>query len=146
MSTSEELQLRNQFSPLSDQSPVVCTPTGTSTTNPELRCGIRVSAQLALCVPARCRKNNGQTTALSKNGTVARTTGMSKLSPELTVWTITPGLYNNGTSTSCRLKKQCTDFQRPQDPSSPSRGSHGGRQSVGPILDPSVAANHQLSW
>ena len=36
------MQLRKQFSPLSDQSPVICSPTGMSTTNPELRCGIRV--------------------------------------------------------------------------------------------------------
>ena len=65
----------------------------------ELRCGIRVFCTVCT-VRARlsCRTNNGQTTALSKNGTapVARTTGMSKPCPELTVWTMTHGVHNNG--------------------------------------------------
>ena len=36
------------------------------------------SAQFALCVPARCRKDNGQTTALSKNGTCRKDNGHVK--------------------------------------------------------------------
>ena len=50
-------------------------------------------------------KTTGKQQPCPRTAPVARTTGMSKLSPELTVWTITPGLYNNGTSATCRLKK-----------------------------------------
>ena len=64
----------------------------------ELRCGItRLLHSLhCACHGSVVVKTTGKQQPCPRTAPVARTTGMSKPSPELTVWTITPGVYNNG--------------------------------------------------
>ena len=63
-----------QFSPLSDQGPVVCTPTGMSTTNPELHCRIRVFC--TVCTARTGEKTTGKQQPCPRTAPVKRTTGI----------------------------------------------------------------------